>query len=110
MKARRFDEILRARGYKVQEQVKYQGTNVYIKKHIYNTLICKVEKDSHGKAQTINFIVGSKLPEFTDLEEFKEKCKVANLDREYLIAEAERIKDYFEQLKQLKSPKHIYCF
>lgn len=108
MKARRFDEILRARGYKVQEQVKYQGTNVYIKHHIYNTLICKVEKDSHGKAQTINFVVGSKLPEFTNLEEFKEKCKVANLDREYLIAEAERITDCFEQLKQMKAPKHIY--
>jgi len=110
MKARNYRQILENRGYKAETINEYQGTDVYTKKHTYNTLICKVEKDSHGKAQKINFIVGSKLPEFTDLEEFKEKCKVANLDREYLIAEAERIKDYFEQLKVLKSPKHIYCF
>jgi len=110
MKATNYRQILKARGYKVQIQIKYQGTNVYIKKHIYNTLICKVEKDSHGKGQTINFVVASKLPEFTDLKDFKEKCKVADLDREYLIAEAERIHEAFEELKAKKSPKYIYCF
>lgn len=110
MKATNYRQILKSRGYKSETINKYQGTDVYIKQHTYNTLICKVEKDSHGKAQTINFIVGSKLPEFTNLEEFKEKCKFATLDRDYLIEEAEKIRDYFELLKQMKSPKYIYCF
>jgi hypothetical protein len=107
MKARRFDEILRARGYKAQEQVKYQGTNVYIKQHIYNTLICKVEKDSHGKAQSMSFqMIGGTKTLTGNIEEFKK----AEFDREFLVREAIKIHDAFEQLKQLKAPKHLYCF
>ena len=105
MKARRFDEILRARGYKVVSQTKYDGLNMYIKKHKYNSSYCYVEKDTHGKAQSMNFnITNNNLPQ--NMDEFKE----AEFDRGYLAKEAEKIHEAFEQLKVLKSPKHIYCF
>ena len=107
MKARRFDDVLRSRGYKVREQSKYQGQNVYVKEHLFNKVICTVTKDTHGKAQEMTFlIVGQheRLPR--DINEFKE----AEGDREYLAKEAVKIHECFEQLKQLKSPKHIYCF
>ena len=55
MKVRRYDELLRARGYKIVEHNKYQGCDVYIKQHTDNEIMCFVEKDSHGKAQDMNF-------------------------------------------------------
>jgi len=107
MKARRFDEILRARGYKVVNQVKYQGTNVYLKTHLYNAVICEVIKDSHGKAQEMTFtFVGGKKTPTKDIQTFRE----VEGDREYLVKEALKIHEAFEELKQLKAPKHLYCF
>lgn len=102
MKVRRFDEILRARGYKAQEQVKYQGTNVYVKQHKYNIVTCMVQKDSHGKAQDMWFAITSQI------EHDKEIQKQIDLDADYLSLEADKIHEAFEQLKQMKSPKHIY--
>lgn len=107
MKAKRFDEVLRARGYRCVEQVRYQGTNVYIKTHLYNAVVCEVKKDTHGKAQEMNFtFIGGKKTPAKDIQTFKE----VEGDREYLAKEAVKIHECFEQLKQLKSPKHIYCF
>jgi len=106
MKARRYDEVLRARGYKVIKHNEYQGTDIYEKKHLFNTIYCSVVKDTHGKAQEMNFMItgGNKIP--SDFEDFKR----ASLDHEFLAREAVKIHDCFEQLKQMKSPKHLYCF
>ena len=106
MKARRYDEILRARGYKIVKHNKYQGTDVYEKKHLFNTIFCSVTKDTHGKAQEMNFTFtyGKRFP--ADIYEFKK----ASTDHEYLSDEAVKIHEAFELLKVKKSPKYIYCF
>ena len=106
MKARRFDEVLRARGFKVRERTDYQGLNVYEKEHKFNKIVCYVEKDSHGKAQSMTFNIYNTLKTPKDMVEFKEQ----EFDRNYLVKEATKIHEAFEQLKVLKSPKHIYCF
>ncbi len=103
MKVRRYDELLRARGYEALIKNEYKGTDLYIKIHATNEITCRVEKDSHGKAQTMMFEINQhKKPK--DFEEFKK----SEFDREYLWREANKIHEYFEQLKQMKSPKHIY--
>ena len=103
MKARRFDEVLRARGYKCRERSEYQGVNIYEKDHKFNKVVCYVTKDSHGKAQTMSFNISQKNIPMT-FEDFKTQ----EFDREYLWREANKIHECFEQLKQMKSPKHIY--
>lgn len=106
MKARRYDDILRARGFKVRERTDYQGTNIYVKEHLYNKVVCTVIKDSHGKAQSMNFNIYNTLRTPKDMIEFKE----AEFDRSYLVKEAQKIHEAFETLKAMKSPKHLYCF
>lgn len=110
MKARRYDEVLRARGYECIERVPYAGEDTYIKQHVYNTFICKVTKDSHGKAQSIRFTVATKLPKVTTIDEYNYKFRQVVADREFLEKEATKIIEAFEELKKLKSPKYIYCF
>jgi len=112
MKARNYRQVLEARGYKAETVNEYQGTDVYKKVHLYNTVVCKVEKDSHGKAQDISFNIATKMPELVnhDMEDWSYKMKKALLDREFLVQELIKITDYFEQLRQMKSPKHLYCF
>jgi hypothetical protein len=108
MKAKDYSQILKARGYRVAGSVnKYEGVDVYIKSHLYNAVICEVVKDSHGKAQEMTFtFVGGKKTPAKDIQTFKE----VEGDRQYLTTEAIKIHECFEQLKQMKSPKHIYCF
>lgn len=113
MKIRRFDELLRARGYKlirthrgnVVSENSYARIDVYEKQHTENKVECSVKFDTHGKAQTMNFYITSKkLFGHDNFEGFK----IAEFDRSYLAKEAEKIHDAFEQLKQMKAPKHIY--
>jgi len=107
MKARRFDEVLRARGYKRLDLHNDENIVVtYQKKHTYNTMTIEVWKDSHKKGQKMTLQINSVSTPIEDIELFKK----ANLDREYLYREALKIYECFEQLKQMKSPKHIYCF
>ena len=106
MKARRYDDILRARGFKTRERTDYQGVNIYEKEHKFNKVVCTVVKDTHGKAQVMLFNIYHTLRFPQSMEEFKEQ----EFDRDYLYKEATKIHEAFEQLKQLKSPKHIYCF
>ena len=103
MKVRRYDELLRSRGYKIVKHNNYQGTDVYEKEHSKNLIRCYIEKDSHGKAQTMSFNISQKNIPMT-FEDFKTQ----EFDREYLWREANKIHECFEQLKQMKSPKHIY--
>ncbi|MBP5468172.1 MAG: hypothetical protein J6Z11_02885 [Candidatus Riflebacteria bacterium] len=109
MKVRRYDELLRSRGYKCIQHQDYCGEDVYIKKHSKNVIKCFVQKDSHGKAQTMTFKFlthqfENMNPDELTFEYFKEQ----EFDREYLWREANKIHECFEQLKQMKSPKHIY--
>ena len=106
MKAKNYNQILKSRGYVVRERSNYQGQNVFVKEHLFNKVVCIAEKDSHGKGQTMMFNIYGTLRTPTNMEEFKK----ANLDREFLYREALKIHEAFEQLKQLKSPKHLYCF
>ena len=106
-KFRRFDEVLRNRGYKQLDQHNDKNIVViYEKKHLYNTVTIEVWKDSHKKGQKMTISIKSDAKPMEDMEKFK----LANLDREYLVREAMKIHDCFEQLKQMKSPKHLYCF
>ena len=102
MKVRRYDELLKARGYKVVEHTDYQGTNLFVKKHTYNTITCQVIKDTHGKAQTMSFVITSQISNDSEIQ------KQIDLDTKYLSTEANKIHECFELLRQMKSPKHIY--
>ena len=106
MKAINYRQVLKARGYKVEESCKYQGLSVFEKEHHFNRIVCYIEKDSHGKAQTMtfNFYCTPRFP--TNITEFKEQ----EHDRNYLFKEAVRIHEAFEELKAKKSPKYVYCF
>ena len=113
MKARRYDEILRARGYTLIENLRgnmdlpttYKRIDVYEKKHKHNKIWCSVTIDSHGKAQEMKFsFIHSSSPD--NMEEFKK----IEIDRQYLYIEAMKIHEAFELLKVKKSPKYIYCF
>lgn len=104
MKAKNYNDILRARGFKCMERSDYQGINVYTKEHKFNKVVCYVEKDTHGKGQTMTFNIYNTLKTPKDMVEFKEQ----EFDRGYLYKEATKIHEAFEQLKLLKSPKHIY--
>jgi hypothetical protein len=105
MKALNYRQILKARGYKAVEQTKYQGQNIFIKQHKYNSVYCIIMKDTHGKAQTMTFnILNNTFP--GNMVEFKE----AEFDRDYLEREANTIHTAFEELKTKKAPKYIYCF
>jgi hypothetical protein len=53
---------------------------------------------------TFNIYSTLKTPQ--DMVEFKEQ----EFDRSYLAKEANAIHDAFEKLKELKAPKHLYCF
>jgi len=107
MKAKNYNQVLRARGYKARKLSEYQGQCIYEKNHLYNKVVCYIEKDSHGKAQTMTFAIYNQIDRIPkDMVEFKE----AEFDRSYLVKEAQKIHEAFTQLKELKSPKHIYCF
>jgi hypothetical protein len=107
MKAKNYNQVLRARGYKARELSEYEGICIYEKEHIFNKIVCYVKKDSHGKGQEMTFQIYTGLcrsPQ--NMEEFKS----AEFDRGYLVKEAEKIHQAFEELKTLKAPKHLYCF
>lgn len=106
MKAKNYNQVLRARGYKARELSEYEGICIYEKVHKFNKIVCYVKKDSHGKGQemTFNFYQTFTTPQ--NMEEFKEQ----EFDRSYLAKEANAIHDAFEKLKDLKAPKHLYCF
>ena len=104
MKAVNYKQVLKFRGYKAREIGR--DCCVYEKEHIYNKIVCYVKKDSHCKGQEMTFQIytGRKQPK--DMVEFK----AAEFDRSYLVMEANKIHEAFEQLKVLKAPKYIYCF
>ena len=110
MKVRRYDELLRSRGYKIVEHNKYQGQDIYYKQHKYNEIVCVVRKDSHGKAQDMRFMLTRRWHDRAEFEVYEpfEQFKTIEFDREYLWREANKIHECFEQLKQMKSPKHVY--
>lgn len=100
MKVRNYGQLLKARGYHVFEQTKYQGTNTFVKSHKYWNSYCIIEKDNHGKGQSIIFyIANNQFPK--DMVEFKD----AEFDRSYLVKEATKINETFEELKSKKAPK-----
>lgn len=107
MKATNYRQILKARGYKSVNLTDYKGICIYEKIHAFNTIRCYIDKDSHGKGQDIYFNFSSNILKTPrDMNEFRQ----AESDRSYLVLEAEKIREYFELLKQMKSPKYIYCF
>jgi len=106
MKAKNYTQVLKARGFKCRERSDYQGLNVFEKVHRFNKVVCTVIKDTHGKAQAMTFNIYNTLQTPKDMVEFKE----AEFDRSYLVKEAEAIHKAFEELKQMKAPKHLYCF
>ena len=106
MKAKNYLQVLKARGFKVREHTDYRGTNVFVKEHKFNKVVCTIEKDTHGKAQTMTFNIFNAMRLPSNIDEFKE----AEFDRQYLTKEALAIHDAFEQLKTMKAPKHLYCF
>ena len=106
MKAKNYNQILRARGYVARELSEYRGQCVYIKEHLFNKVVCTVTKDAHGKGQAMTFAIYNTLRTPQNMEEFKS----AEFDRGYLVKEAEKIHQAFEDLKALKAPKRLYCF
>lgn len=106
MKAKNYNQVLRARGYRARELTDYAGTCVYVKEHLFNKIVCTVTKDSHGKGQEMTFNIYNTLRTPKDMVEFKD----AEFDRSYLVKEAEKIHEAFETLKTMKAPKHLYCF
>lgn len=106
MKAKNYDQLLKARGFKCTFHTKYQGVNVYEKEHKFNRSVCYVKKDTHGKGQEMTFDIYRTSASVQNIDEFKEK----EFDRSYLVKEAIAIHEAFENLKNLKAPKHLYCF
>lgn len=106
MKAKNYNQVLRARDYKAIELSEYEGQCVYVKEHMFNKIVCYVEKDSHGKGQTMMFAISSTARTPQNMFEFK----AAEFDRGYLVKEAEAIHKAFEELKSMKAPKRLYCF
>lgn len=104
MKAKNYNQVLRARGYKAVEQTKYQGTNVYVKKHKYNVSTCTVIKDTHGKGQSIEFTITSQVSIDPEIK------KQIDFDASYLATEAGKIIEAFVKLREMKAPKYLYCF
>lgn len=104
MKANNYFTLLRQRGYKCRERSEYQGTSVFVKEHIYNKIVCVVTKDSHGKGVTMTFNAYNTTRTPKDMYEFKS----TEFDRSYLVKEATKIHEAFEELKSQKSPKYIY--
>ena len=71
MKATNYRQVLKARGYHMVERTKYQGRNIFVKSHKYWNSYCIIEKDTHGKGQSIIFnITNNQFPK--DMVEFKE--------------------------------------
>lgn len=124
MKARNYNELLKARGYKKVSEMPdhivrnkqtgelefnkhtYASLITYEKKHKYYKVRCYIKTDTHGKAQEMEMVISSNLKMTHNIEEFKQ----AHFEYDYLAQEVVKIYDCFEQLKQMKSPKHIYCF
>ena len=106
MKVKNYRQVLKARGYKCIESSDYQGVNTFYKEHLYNKIVCTVIKDTHGKGRVMSFNVYNTLRTPTNMTEFNEQ----EFDRSYLVKEAKVIYEAFEQLKEMKSPKHLYCF
>lgn len=104
MKVVNYQQLLKARGYKCRERSEYQGISVFEKQHIFNKIVCTVVKDSHGKGVEMTFSAYNTTRTPKNMYEFKE----AEFDRSYLVMEANKIHDAFEELKTKKSPKHIY--
>lgn len=102
MKVKDYGQLLKARGYKALEQTKYQGTNIYIKKHKYNVSTCTVIKDTHGKGQSIEFVITSQVSLDPEIK------KEINFDASYLSTEAGKIIEAFVKLREMKAPKYIY--
>ena len=72
MKAKNYNQVLRARGYKARELNKYEGICVYEKVHKFNKIVCYVKKDSHGKGQEMTFNIYGTVTTPKDMVEFKE--------------------------------------
>jgi len=106
MKLSNYHQTLKARGYKVRELSEYQGINVFEKEHKFNKIVCTVVKDTHGKGVEMTFNIYPTLTTPKDMVEFKEQ----EFDRSYLVKEATVIHQAFEELKTLKSPKHVHYF
>ncbi len=102
MKVKDYRQLLKARGYKVLRQTKYQGANVYIKEHKYNVSTCTIIKDTHGKGQSIEFAITSQISLDPEIK------KEINFDASYLSMEAGKIIEAFVKLKEMKAPKYIY--
>lgn len=96
MKQDRFDRLLKSRGYQPRIRAKYKGVSSYSKEHLYFEIVCYVEKDSHGKGQTMSFNIydASRTPQ--NMDEFR----IAEFDRAYLVKEANIIHSEFEALKK----------
>ena len=107
MKTNNYANLLKARGYECVKRTRYFGINEFVKKHKYNTSTILVFKDTHGKGVALQYDVYA--PEI-DFNWDKATSKEVKLDQEYLIGEAEKIKEAFYKLKALKAPKHVYCF
>ncbi len=109
MKIKDYAQALRLRGFKVLELSKYQGVNVYVKEHKFNKVVCRVYKDTHGKAQEMVFNI---VPNFVKNEMFTPKTmdefNQAEFDRSYLVQEAKTLYKVFNELKQIKAPKCVY--
>ena len=101
MKVKDYRQLLKARGFKCREQSAYQGLNVFEKEHTFNKIVCTIIKDTHGKAQSMTFNIYNTLRTPKDMVEFKEQ----EFDRSYLVKEATKIHETFEELKSKKAPK-----
>ena len=108
MKAKDYRQLLKMRGYKLEkvgpyEYSKYGGTTAFVKEHLYNRVVCFVDKDSHGKAQHFDFTITSQLMMLED----KQKKKDCELDYRYLLKEVSELCKACYALRDMKSPKHI---
>ena len=117
MKARNYAQVLKARGYKrtmtdyVMSQVyrwDYEAGQivVYVKEHLYNKVRIVIRKDSHKKGLTFEASIFTTAEASKSLENFKK----AEFDRQFLATEIIKIHEAFDQLKQMKAPKYLYCF
>jgi hypothetical protein len=45
MKAKNYNQVLRARGYRARELTDYEGICIYEKVHKFNKIVCYIKKD-----------------------------------------------------------------
>ena len=101
MRVRNYAQLLKARGYKVVQHTDYQGVNIFVKKHKYNTVTCTVVKDTHGKGQSIDFAITSQISLDPVIK------KEINFDADYLQKEVHMIGTSFMLLRDMTAPKHL---